>query len=68
VSHAIDIGMDGRADGLSVDFACGYEVYGNWTPRREFFEENGQANVPGRQGDLVRQGSRGVADGLQPPG
>ena len=55
--------MDCRADGLSVDFACGYEVCGNCAPRREFFDENGQANGPGRQGDLVRQGSRGVADG-----
>jgi hypothetical protein len=60
--------MDCCADGLSVDFACGYEVYGNCTPRREFFEENGQANVPGRQGDLVRQGSRGGGRRLQPPG
>ncbi len=36
--------MDCRADGLSVDFACGYEVCGNCAPRREFFDQNGQAN------------------------
>jgi SRSO17 transposase len=42
---AIDICADCRADGLSFDFACGDEVYGNCTQLRESLEEHGQAYV-----------------------
>jgi SRSO17 transposase len=42
---AIDIYTDAYADGVSFDFACGDEVYGNCTPRREFFEQHQQAYV-----------------------
>ena len=42
---AIDIWTDAYADGVSFDFACGDEVYGNCTPLREFFEQRGQAYV-----------------------
>ena len=42
---AIDIAADALADGITVDFFCGDEVYGNCTPLREFFEDRGQAYV-----------------------
>ena len=42
---AIDICADCRADGLTFDFACGDEVYGNCTQLRESLEEHGQAYV-----------------------
>jgi SRSO17 transposase len=42
---AIDICTDAYADGVSFDFACGDEVYGNCTALREFFEQRGQAYV-----------------------
>ena len=35
---AIDICTDAYADGVSFDFACGDEVYGNCTALRDFFE------------------------------
>jgi SRSO17 transposase len=42
---AIDICAEVYADGVSVDFACGDEVYGNCTGLREFFEQRAQAYV-----------------------
>ena len=42
---AIDICADAYADGLRFDVVCGDEVYGNCTPLREFFEQQGQAYV-----------------------
>ncbi len=42
---AIDICTDAYGDGLSLDFACGDEVYGACTQLREFFEDSGQAYV-----------------------
>jgi SRSO17 transposase len=42
---AIDILDDAYADGLSLDFACGDEVYGSCTELREFLEDRGQAYV-----------------------
>jgi SRSO17 transposase len=42
---AIDICTEAYADGVSFDFACGDEVYGNCTQLREFFEHREQAYV-----------------------
>lgn len=42
---AIDVCTDAYADGVTFDFACGDEVYGNCTQLREFFEERQQAYV-----------------------
>jgi SRSO17 transposase len=42
---AIDICTDVYADGVTFDFACGDEVYGNCTQLREFFEDQQQAYV-----------------------
>jgi SRSO17 transposase len=42
---AIDVLTDAYADGLSLDFACGDEVYGSCTELREFLEDRGQAYV-----------------------
>lgn len=42
---AIDICTDAYADGVTFDFACGDEVYGNCTQLREFFEDRQQAYV-----------------------
>ena len=42
---AIDISADALADGITFDFFCGDEVYGNCTGLREFFEARGQAYV-----------------------
>jgi SRSO17 transposase len=42
---AIDICTDAYADGVTFDFACGDEVYGNCTQLREFFEQQQQAYV-----------------------
>src|SRR5712691_4964738 len=35
---AIDICTEAFADGITLDFACGDEVYGNCTELRKFFE------------------------------
>src|SRR5271169_749960 len=42
---AMDICADCYADGLTFDFICGDEVYGNCTTLREFLEAEGQAYV-----------------------
>jgi SRSO17 transposase len=42
---AIDILGDAFADGLSLDFVCGDEVYGSCTQLRQFLEDHGQAYV-----------------------
>ena len=42
---AIDISADALADGITFDFFCGDEVYGNCTELRTFFEGRGQAYV-----------------------
>jgi len=42
---AIDIAAEALADGITVDFFCGDEVYGNCTQLRAFFEDRGQAYV-----------------------
>ena len=42
---AIDIAAEAPADGISFDFFCGDEVYGNCTQLRLFFEERSQAYV-----------------------
>ena len=42
---AIDICTDALGDGVTFDFACADEVYGNCTELREFFEASGQAYV-----------------------
>jgi SRSO17 transposase len=42
---AIDICADAYADGLTFDFICADEVYGNCTQLRLFLEERGQAYV-----------------------
>lgn len=42
---AIDICTDAYADGVTFDFVCGDEVYGNCTQLREFFEQHQQAYV-----------------------
>src|SRR5439155_18838047 len=42
---AIDICKDAAGDGVTFDFACADEVYGNCTELREFFEASGQAYV-----------------------
>ena len=34
-----DLGKDAAGDGVTVDFACGDEVYGNCTELRAFFED-----------------------------
>ncbi len=42
---AIEICQEVAADGVTVDFACGDEVYGNCTKLREHLEARGQAYV-----------------------
>jgi SRSO17 transposase len=42
---AIGICTDAAADGITVDFYCGDEVYGGCTRLREFFEKERQAYV-----------------------
>jgi SRSO17 transposase len=42
---AIDIHGDARADGVTFDFTCGDEVYGNCTELRGYLEGQGQAYV-----------------------
>lgn len=42
---AIDAYDDARADGVSFDFICGDEVYGNCTSLRDHLEARGQAYV-----------------------
>jgi SRSO17 transposase len=42
---AIDITAEALADGVTFDFFCGDEVYGNCTELRAFLEERGQAYV-----------------------
>jgi SRSO17 transposase len=42
---AIDIAADAFADGITFDFFCGDEVYGNCTQLRLFFEGRGQGYV-----------------------
>jgi SRSO17 transposase len=42
---AIDICAGVFADGITVDFLCGDEVYGNCTGLREFCEQHGQGYV-----------------------
>jgi SRSO17 transposase len=42
---AIDVLAGARADGVSFDFTCGDEVYGNCTELREYLEGQGQAYV-----------------------
>jgi SRSO17 transposase len=42
---AIDLAAGALADGITFDFFCGDEVYGNCTALREFFEARGQAYV-----------------------
>ena len=42
---AIDLAAETLADGITVDFFCGDEVYGNCTQLRAFFEDRGQAYV-----------------------
>src|ERR1039457_6858256 len=42
---AIDICKNAAGDGVTFDFACADEVYGNCTELREFFEASGQAYV-----------------------
>ena len=42
---AIDVLAGAFADGVSLDFVCGDEVYGSCTRLREYLEERGQAYV-----------------------
>jgi SRSO17 transposase len=42
---AIDLLADAYRDGVTFDFICGDEVYGNCTELRRFLEEHGQAYV-----------------------
>jgi SRSO17 transposase len=42
---AIDICTEAFADGATLDFLCGDEVYGNCTELREFCEQQGQGYV-----------------------
>jgi len=42
---AIDICTEAFADGITLDFGCGDEVYGNCTKLREFFQARGQGYV-----------------------
>jgi SRSO17 transposase len=42
---AIDVLAGARADGVSFDFTCGEEVYGNCTELREYLEGQGQGYV-----------------------
>jgi len=42
---AMDISAEALADGITFDFFCGDEVYGNCTELRAFFEARGQAYV-----------------------
>jgi SRSO17 transposase len=42
---AIDLATEALDDGITFDFFCGDEVYGNCTQLREFFEARGQAYV-----------------------
>ena len=42
---AIDLAAGALADGITFDFFCGDEVYGNCTQLRAFFEDRGQAYV-----------------------
>jgi SRSO17 transposase len=42
---AMEICADAYADGISLDFICGDEVYGSSTRLREFLEARGQAYV-----------------------
>jgi len=42
---AIDVSADALADGITFDFFCGDEVYGNCTGLRTFFEGRSQAYV-----------------------
>jgi SRSO17 transposase len=42
---AIGIAADALADGVTFDFFCGDEVYGNCTQLRDFFEGRGQGYV-----------------------
>jgi SRSO17 transposase len=42
---AIDITAEALADGVTFDFMCGDEVYGNCTELRQFLEDRGQAYV-----------------------
>ena len=44
---AIDICADCRADGLTFDFACGDEVYGNCTQLRESWRSTGRPTCCG---------------------
>ncbi|MGH3407462.1 MAG: IS701 family transposase [Streptosporangiaceae bacterium] len=59
---AIDIATEALADGITFDFFCGDEVYGNCTELRQFFEACGQAyvlRVP-RTFRLTLPGNRGL--------
>jgi SRSO17 transposase len=42
---AIDLATEALADGITVDFFCGDEVYGSCTQLRALFEDRGQAYV-----------------------
>jgi SRSO17 transposase len=42
---AIGLAAEAFADGITFDFFCGDEVYGNCTQLRAFFEDRGQAYV-----------------------
>jgi SRSO17 transposase len=42
---AMDILGDAFADGVTLDFVCGDEVYGNCTELREYLEDQGQGYV-----------------------
>jgi SRSO17 transposase len=42
---AIDICAEALADGVTLDYVCGDEVYGSCTKLREFFEAHGQGYV-----------------------
>lgn len=42
---AIDLCADAYRDGVTFDFVCGDEVYGNCTELRRFLEDHGQAYV-----------------------
>jgi hypothetical protein len=42
---AIDICAEAFADGVTLDYVCGDEVYGNCTKLRSFLEERGQGYV-----------------------
>jgi len=42
---AIDVATEALGDGITFDFFCGDEVYGNCTQLREFFEARGQGYV-----------------------